>query len=90
MDPVAVDEFDHGQAVFLDLNMILEYVTVTASRRFDTTFGVILRPYRKPGKAYAYIPFKSFHRRHVLCGWILADIIRLLTHSSKLEFWQRV
>ncbi len=32
MDPVAVDEFDHGQAVFLDLNLSLEYVT--ASRRF--------------------------------------------------------
>jgi hypothetical protein len=87
MDPVAVDEFDHGQAVFLDLNMSLEYVT--ASKRFDTTFGVILRPCQKPGNAYAYIPFKSFHGRHVFCGLILAEIIRLLTLSSKLEFWQR-
>ncbi len=87
MDPVAVDEFDHGQAVFLDLNTSLEYVT--ASRRFNTTFGVILQPYQKPGNAYAYIPFKSFHGQHVFCGWILAEIIHLLTLSSKLEFWQR-
>jgi hypothetical protein len=87
MDTIVVDEFDHGQAVFLDLDMSLEYVT--ASQRFSTTFRVIMRPYRKPGNAYAYIPFKSFHGRHVFRGWILAEIIRLLTHSSKLEFWQR-
>jgi hypothetical protein len=46
-DPSAIDKFDHGQAVFLDLDMSLEYVT--APRRFSTTFRVILRPYRKPG-----------------------------------------
>ncbi len=43
MDPIAVDKFDHGQAVFLDLDMSLEYVT--ASLRFGTTFRVILLPY---------------------------------------------
>ncbi len=47
MDPVAVDEFDHGQAVFLDLDymldMSLEYVP--ASWRFGTTFRVIFPPY---------------------------------------------
>ncbi len=56
MDPVAVDEFDNGQAVFFDLDMSLEYVA--ASRRFCSTFRVILRPYQEPGNAYAYIPFK--------------------------------
>jgi hypothetical protein len=52
MDSVAVVEVDHGQAVILDLNMSLE--NVTASRRFCfTTFRVILRPYQRPGNAYA-------------------------------------
>jgi hypothetical protein len=27
--------------------------------------------------------------RYVFRGWILAEIIQLLTHSSKLELWQR-
>jgi hypothetical protein len=71
MDPIAVDTFDYGQAVFLDLDMSLEYVP--ASRRFGTPYRVILRPYRKPGNAYAYISFKSFHGRHVFRGWIFAD-----------------
>jgi hypothetical protein len=57
MDSIVVGEFDHGQAVFLDLDMSLEYVT--ASRWFGTTFRVILRPFRKPGNTYAYIPFQS-------------------------------
>jgi hypothetical protein len=47
MDPVALDEFDHGEAVFLDLDMSLE--NITASKRFSTTFRVILQTYRKPG-----------------------------------------
>jgi hypothetical protein len=50
---------------------------------------VIFRPYRKPGNAYAYIPFNSFHGRHTFRGWIIAEILRLLTHSSEIEFWQQ-
>ena len=38
--------------------------------------------YLKPGNAYAYIPFTSFHH-----GWILAELLRLLTHSSSPEIW---
>ncbi len=43
MDPVAVDEFDHGQAVFLGLHFSLEYAT--ASLRLGTTYRVISLPY---------------------------------------------
>ena len=60
----------------------------SVSQRFGTTFKVIFRPYRKPGNAYAYIPFNSFHGRHTFRGWIIAEILRLLTHSSEIEFWQ--
>ncbi len=39
--------------------------------------------------AYAYIPFNSFHGRHVFRGWITAETHRLLTHSSELEIWKQ-
>jgi hypothetical protein len=87
MDPNAVATFDHGRAIFLDLDMGLKFTSV--SQRFGTTFRVIFRPYRKPGNAYAYIPFNSFHGRHTFRGWIIAEILRLLTHSSEIEFWQQ-
>jgi hypothetical protein len=87
MIPNVVEAFDHGRAIFLDLDMCLKYAP--DSRRFGTTFRVIFRPYRKPGNAYAYIPFDSFHGRHTFRGWIIAEILRLLTHSSEIEFWKQ-
>jgi hypothetical protein len=87
MEPNAVETFDHGRAIFLDLDMVLKFTLV--SQRFGTTFRVIFQPYRKPGNAYAYIPFNSFHGRHTFRGWIIAEILRLLTHSSEIEFWQQ-
>ena len=87
MDPNAVETFDHGRAIFLDLDMVLNFFSV--SQWFGTTFRVIFRPYRKPGNAYSYIPFNSFHGRHIFRGWIIAEILRLLTHSSEIEFWQQ-
>ena len=86
MDPIAVEAHEHERAVFLDLDMRVKFTSV--SQRFGTTFKVIFRPYRKPGNAYAYIPFNSFHGRHTFRGWIIAEILRLLTHSSEIEFWQ--
>ena len=59
MDPIAVEAHEHERAVFLDLDMQVKFTSV--SQRFGTTFKVIFRPYRKPGNAYAYIPFNSFH-----------------------------
>ncbi len=87
MDPNDMAPFDHGRAIFLDLDMGLKFTSV--SKRFGTTLRVIFRPYRKPGNSYAYIPFLSFHGRNTFRGWIMAEILRLLTHSSKIEFWQQ-
>jgi hypothetical protein len=80
-DPTVVKERGHGQEHFMDLDMWVKYVS--AAVRTDTNFRVLFRPYRKPGNAYAYIPFNSFHGRHVFRGWITAEILRLLTHSSE-------
>ena len=49
---------------------------------------VIFRPFRKPGNAHAYIPFNSFHGRHIFRGWLLAELLRLLTHCSTPELWK--
>ncbi len=58
-------------------------------QRFGATFKGILRPFRKLDNAYAYIPFNSFHGQHTFLGWIIAEILRLLTHSSEIESWQQ-
>ena len=75
----------HDEAEFLDLVMAVERCSVTT--RTSTAWRVTLRPYRKPGNAYAYIPFTSFHACHTFRGWILAELPRLLTHSSSPEIW---
>ena len=41
-----------------------------------------------PGNAHAYIPFNSFHGRHIFRGWLLAELLRLLTHCSTPELWK--
>jgi len=73
----------HGQVNYLDLDMSLQRVV----SRTGATIRVLFRPYRKPGNAYAYIPFTSFHGRHTFRGWVLAELLRLLTHSSTPELW---
>jgi hypothetical protein len=77
-NPEMVTAKRHEQANFLDLDMNLQ--------RAGTR--IIFRPYRKPGNAYAYIPFTSFHGRHTFRGWVLAELIRLMTHSSTPELWK--
>ena len=62
MDLIAVEEREQGHAHFLDLDMQAEPISL---RGHYTTYKVEFRPYRKPGNAYAYIPFNSFHGRHV-------------------------
>jgi hypothetical protein len=74
----------HGQVNYLDLDMSLQCVR----SRTGATIRVLFRPYRKPGNAYAYIPFTSFHGRHTFRGWVLAELLRLLTHSSTPELWR--
>ncbi len=84
VNPLLVTARRHEQVNFLDLDMSLQRKV----GRTGTTIRVIFRPYHKPGNAYAYIPFSSFHGRHTFRGWVLAEILRLLTHSSTLEIWR--
>ena len=64
---------------FLDLNIRL--INVQNSASFE------LRVFRKPGNSYSYLPFGSFHARHIMHGWLKTEIQRLLTHSSTPEIW---
>ena len=83
-NPEVVTVKCHEQVAFLDLDMTLQ----RRRTRIDTTVRVLFRPYRKPGNAYAYIPFNSFHGRHTFRGWVLAELLRLMTHSSTPELWR--
>ena len=84
VNPSLVTAKRHGQVNFLDLDMSLQRVMA----RTGATIRVLFRPYRKPGNAYAYIPFTSFHGRQTLRGWVLAEHLRLLTHRSTPELWR--
>ena len=72
--PELVTAERHARVNFMDLDLALK----RERRRTLVSF----RPYRKPGNAYAYVPFTSFHGRHTFRGWILAELLRLSTHSS--------
>ena len=84
LDPAKMVTQHHDRVIFLDLDISLQKKT----RRKDTVMELLIRPYRKPGNAYAYIPFTSFHARHTFRGWVLAELMRLLTHSSTPEIWK--
>ena len=84
LDPAKMVTQHHDCVIFLDLDISLQKKT----RRKDTVMELLIRPYRKPGNAYAYIPFTSFHARHTFRGWVLAELMRLLTHSSTPEIWK--
>ena len=77
--PECVTAERHARVNFMDLDLALE--------RERTRTLVSFRPYRKPGNAYAYIPFTSFHGRHTFRGWVLAELLRLLTHCSSEDAW---
>ena len=77
--PECVTAERHARVNFMDLDLAL--------KRERTRTLVSFRPYRKPGNAYAYIPFTSFHGRHTFRGWVLAELLRLLTHCSSEGAW---
>ena len=79
VNPSLVTAKRHGQVNFLDLDMSLQRVMA----RTGATIRVLFRPYRKPGNAYAYIPFTSFHGRHTFRGWVLAELLRLTEGRQK-------
>ena len=84
VDPSLVTAKRHEQVNYLDLDMSLQLVRTWGG----ATIRVLFRPYHKPGNAYAYIPFTSFHGRHTFRGWVRAELIRLMTHSSTPEIWR--
>ncbi len=49
--------------------------------------GFELRVYRKPDNSYSYLPFGSFHARHITSGWLKAELQRLFTLSSTPAIW---
>ena len=78
-DPAVFDRTKHRRVNFLDLDIKAVYTTTMV----EFEFGV----YRKPGNAYAYLPYGSYHSRHVFRGWLKAEMHRLLTHSSNINIW---
>jgi hypothetical protein len=73
-DPARFNRHQHRKVDFLDLD--IQVVTCSGSSEFA------FRLYRKPGNAYAYLPYGSYHARHVFRGLLKAELLRLLTHSS--------
>ena len=84
LDPAVVAAKRHDRAEFLDLDISVERSQVATRTDLKLRF----RPFRKPGNAHAYLPFTSFHARHTFRGCILAELLRLLTHSSTMEIWR--
>ena len=64
---------------FFDLG--IQFVHSQGFTRFE------FKVYRKPGNAFAYLPYGSYHARHVFRGWLKAEMQRLLTHSSNPSEW---
>ena len=81
------DYFDrnkHKQVNYLDLSIWIEY-----DERGVRAPSFVHRTFAKKGNAYAFVPYKSYHCRHVFSGWVKGYIIRLLVNSSKVEFWNQ-
>ncbi len=64
---------------FLDLDITVVYSFGSAD--------LACKVYRKPGTAYAYLPYGSYHARHVFRAWLKPEMHRLLTHSSNPDVW---
>jgi hypothetical protein len=78
-DPASFIHDQHKKVSFLDLDIQVVYSAGSAFFAFKI--------YRKTGNAYAYLPYGSYHARHVFRGWLKAEMHRLLTHSSNPTVW---
>jgi hypothetical protein len=87
LDHTVVEAKRHDRPEFLDLNICVDR-SRPATRTVVGSWYLTFKPYRKPGNAHTYIPFTSFHAQHTLRGLVLAELLRLLTHSSTVEIWQ--
>ena len=77
--PARIAQDQHRRVSFLDLDLRVVYSTGSAEFAFNV--------YRKTRNAYAYLPYGSYHARHVFRGWLKAEMHRLLTHSSSPAVW---
>jgi hypothetical protein len=77
-DPARFIQHQHRRVSFLDLDIRIVYSVGSA----DFAFKI----YRKTGNAYAYLPYGSYHARHVFRGW-KAEMHRVLTHFSSPTVW---
>jgi hypothetical protein len=77
--PAKFNPHQHSRVNFLDLD--IRILDLHGSPEFE------FRIYRKPGNAYSYLPYGSYHARHVFRGWLKAEVQRLLTHSSNPSVW---
>ena len=59
------------EAVFLDLR-------IYRGPRFAERAILDIAPYAKATSAFLYLPFNSYHTKHVFKGWIRAELLRLL------------
>ena len=78
-NPATLVQHQLRRVNFLDLD--IQFVRAHGSATFA------FKIYRKPGNAYAYLPYGSYHARHVFRGWLKAEMQRLLTHSSNPSVW---
>ena len=82
VDPTKFDHDKHRRVNFLDLNIKIIF-TMIPSCSVMLEFGV----YSKPWNAFSYIPYGSYHQRHIFCGWLKAEVYRLLPHCSNAKIW---
>jgi hypothetical protein len=66
IEPAKFDQHEHRQVNFLDLDITIVYSQASADFAFKVG--------RKPGSAYAYLPFGSHYARHVFRGWLKTKI----------------
>jgi hypothetical protein len=88
LDRTVVEAKRHDRAEFLDLDICVERSRPATQTRVGSWY-LTFKPYHTPGNAHAYIPFTSSHARHTYRGWVLAELLRLLTHSKTVEIWQQ-
>ena len=53
----------------------------------DNLFTIEHKTHQKVLNNYLYVPFKSYHRRSTLKGFIKGELLRYLLNSSKREFY---
>ena len=74
--PAIFDQHQHRSVNFLDLDIQIIYSQGSAEFAFKV--------YSKPGSAFVYLPYGSYHARHVFRGWLKVELHRLLTHCVAL------